>query len=300
VYRHIMVPLDGSRFAESALPSAFTLSRLTGADVRLVTVEEPIPAFSYDLDDNVVREWSGRYLDKVIRGASGRTGGTLTYDIVAGHVVEALEVAAEACHADIVVMATHGRGVLTRAWLGSVADAFLHHTSRPVLMVRPKEEEAPDITADVSYGKILVPLDGSDLSESALSHAIDFGALFGASYHLVRILPFALDVASPYLPTTFQLNQDLVEDARTGAQEYLEGHAQRMSARGLEVGVSVRMATQAGPGILKEAEARGCALIAMATHGRAGLRRTILGSTADKVLRGSHVPLLCHRHDPAT
>jgi len=299
VYRQIMVPLDGSRFAESALPSALTLSRLTGADVRLVMVEEPIPAFSYGADDDDVRQWTGRYLDRVVHRASGRTGGALTYDVVEGGVVEALEAEAESCHADIVVMATHGRGILTRSWLGSVADAFLQHTSWPVLMVRPKEEQAPDVAEDVSFAKILVPLDGFDPSESVLGHAIDFGTLFGASYHLVRIVQFTLDIVSPYLPTSFMMDPGLMDDARADATEYLEGHAGRMRAKGLEVSVSVRLGAQAGPGILEEAEVQGCELIAMATHGRAGIRKAIFGSTADKVLRGAHVPLLWHRYHEA-
>lgn len=299
MYRQIMVPLDGSRFAESALSPALTVSRITGAAVHLAIVEEPIPSFAYDLDDNVVREWSGKYLDKVVRSARDRTGGGLDYNVLSGHVVEALEAEAKACRADLVVMATHGRGVLTRAWLGSVTDAFLHNTSGPVLIVRPQEEEPPDILGDVAYSKVLIPLDGSEVSESVLDHALGFGALFGASYHLVRVVPFPMDVASPYLPATFQMNQDLVEEARSAAREYLEIHAERMRQRGLTVDVGVRVEAQAGHGILKEAEAQECRLIAMATHGRGGLSRAILGSATDKVLRGAHVPLLLHRYDPA-
>ncbi len=299
MYRQIMVPLDGSRFAESALPTALTLSRLTGSDVRLVMVEEPIPALAYELDDSVVREWSSAYLGKVTQHAAQHAGGTLTHQVLSGHVVEALEAEAGACGADLVVMATHGRGVLTRAWLGSVADAFLHQTSRPVLLVRPQDEASADMLDDVAYGKVLVPLDGSDLSESALDHALRLGALFDASYHLVRVVPYAIDIVSPYLPTTFQMNQDLVEEARASALEYLEGHADVLRARGLTVECSVRVDAQAGHGILKEAEAHGCDLIAMATHGRSGLRRAILGSATDKVLRGTCVPLLLHRHPVA-
>jgi nucleotide-binding universal stress UspA family protein len=296
VYRQIMVPLDGSRFAESALPSALTLSRLTGADVRLVIVAKPLPAVSYQLGDVVVLESADRYLNAVARRASQWTGGALTCHAVEGEVVHVLETEAEACKADIVVMATHGRGGLTHTWLGSVADAFLRHTSRPVLMVRPGEgEEASDITAEVSYGKILLPLDGSQESESVLGYAIDFGVLFGASYHLVRVIPAVRNVVSPYLPIVSESDPDALADARTDARKYLEERAERMRARGLEVGVSVRVESRVARGILQEAEARGCALIAMATHGRAGLKSVILGSTAERILRGVDVPLLCYR-----
>lgn len=296
MYRHIMVPLDGSRFAESALSPALTVSRLIGAAVRLVMVEEPIPAFSYDLNDSVLREWCEAYLDEVVQKGRKRAGGALSRGVVSGHIPEALEAEAQACGADLVVMATHGRGVLTRAWLGSVADAFLHHTDRPVLLVRPSEETQPDILADAAYDKILVPLDGSDLSESVLDQALAFGELFGASYHLVQIVPYPIDVMSAHLPSTLEVGQEILDAARSAAEEYLQAHAKRMRAQGLSVEVSVRVEAQAGHGILKEAEERECRLIAMATHGRAGLTRAILGSAADKVLRGTRVPLLLHRY----
>jgi len=128
-----------------------------------------------------------------------------------------------------------------------------------------------------------------------LDYALEFGALFGASYHLVRIVPYPLDIASPYLPTTFQMNQDLVEDAREAARSYLEEHASRIRERGLQVDVTARVDVQPGHGILKEAAEQQSTLIAMATRARTGLRRAILGSATDKVIRGAHVPILLHR-----
>ena len=68
-----------------------------------------------------------------------------------------------------------------------------------------------------------------------------------------------------------------------------------MRRRGLRVTTSVAVDAQAGHGVLSEAEAVGADMVAMATHGRTGLSRAILGSAADKVLRGLHVPLLLHR-----
>ncbi len=292
-----MVPLDGFPFAESALSPALTISRHSGAGVHLVTVQEPPPSFAEDEWDNTAREWSEQYIENVFERAQGLAGGSLTTSLLAGHVVESLEAETKAQDVDLVIMATHGRGALSRAWLGSATDAFVHQTDRPVLLIRPEEgDEPPDIRADVSYERILIPLDGSELSESVLECAVDFGELFGASYRLVRIVPYPMDIASPYLPTTFQMNQDLVDDAREAARGYLDEHAERMRARDLEVDVVARVDVQPGHGILKEAEEHGSALIAMATRGQTGLRRAILGSATDKVLRGAHVPVLLHRH----
>jgi nucleotide-binding universal stress UspA family protein len=295
MYRQILVPLDGSRFAESALPLALSVSRRTGAPIHFVTVQEPIPSFAYDEWEAASLEWSGEYLKGVAGRVSGRAGGEVTTNLLSGHVVEVLEVEAGRCSADLVVMATHGRGLFSRAWLGSVADSFVHHTDRPVLLVRPEDSDEVDLAEDRTIQKILVPLDGSELSESAREHAMELGALFSASYHLVRVVPYPIDIASPYLPHTVQMNRNLVEEAKQSAEDYLNGHAQSMRQGDLQVTTGVVVDAQPGHGILREAEERECDFIAMATHGRSGLTRAILGSASDKVLRGTHMPLLLYR-----
>lgn len=295
MYRQILVPLDGSRFAECALPVALGLSRRTGAGLHLVTVQEPLPSFSYDEWESAAAEWSDRYLVNVVERIADLAGGEVTTQLRPGHVVESLEDEARERGADLVVMATHGRGLLSRAWLGSVAAAFIHHTDRPVLLVRPDSDEPGDVPPDRTFSRILVPLDGSELSESVLNHAVEFGELFGATYHLVRVVPFPMDMSSSYLPHTVQVNQQLVTEARQAAELYLEEHAGRLRARGHTVSVSALVVSQPGQGIVSEVEAAGCDFIAMATHGRTGLTRALLGSTADKVLRAAHVPLLIYR-----
>jgi len=295
MYRMILVPLDGSKFAESALPLALSLSRHTSADLHLSTVQEPVPSFAYDEWENAATEWSQQYLAGVSERLTPLAGGNVTVALLSGHVVDTLEQEAEAHKVDLVVMATHGRGLLSRAWLGSVTDSFLHHTNRPVLIVRPQEGEVVDVGADPTFDKILVPLDGTELSECMLEHAVKFGRLFDAAYHLVRVVPYPIDIASPYLPHTVQLNQGLVDDAKVAAMEYLDAQAESLRQQGLTVDTAVLVDAQPGHGILKEVETAGCDLIAMSTHGRKGLSRAILGSAADKVLRGTHAPVLLYR-----
>jgi nucleotide-binding universal stress UspA family protein len=94
------------------------------------------------------------------------------------------------------------------------------------------------------------------------------------------------------------MNADILADAKDSAAEYLEEHAEAMRRRGLRVTVSVAVDPQAAHGILAEAEAVGSDLISMATHGRSGVGRMVMGSAADKVLRGTHVPLLLCRPPP--
>lgn len=295
MYSEIMVTLDGSKFAEAALPLAMTLSRRTGAALHLVTVVEPVPAFAYEEWASAAEEWTREYLAKLTDEVSERTGGEVTSSVLSDHVVDALQKEASSRKVDLVVMASHGRGAMSRLWLGSVADRFVRQADRPVLLIRPEEEGAPDLEDETVFDNLLVPLDGSELAESALAHATEFGELFGSAYHLTRVVAYPVDLASPYLPHTAQMNQEVLEEAKERAAEYLEGQAERMRRRGLRVTTSVTVDAQAGHGILLEAEAVDSSAIAMATHGRKGVSRALLGSTADKVLRGTHRPLLLHR-----
>jgi len=295
MYKQILISLDGSAFAESSLPLALEISRRTGAGVHLVTVLEPVTSFAYEGWEGAAVEWSNAYLEDVLSRIEGKAGGAVTHAVLSGHTVEMLQGECESKGVDLVVMASHGRGTMSRMWLGSVADGFVRQATVPVLLVRPDEEAEPATTFDHSFETLLVPLDGSELSERALEHSTEFGELFDSAYHLTRIVSYPVDIASPYLPHTAQLNQQIMEDAKKGAAEYLEAHAENMRRRGLRVTTSVAVDAQAGHGVLSEAEAVGADMVAMATHGRTGLSRAILGSAADKVLRGLHVPLLLHR-----
>lgn len=299
MYRQIMVPLDGSRFAESALPLALAISRHTGAHLHLVTVQEPIPSFAYDEWEDAAEEWTQSYQANVLERVREQATGQVTTELGSGHVVEVLEQEAERNSVDLIIMATHGRGMFSRAWLGSVADAFLHHTSRPVLLVRPHESGAqPDLSVAIELTRILIPLDGTELSESVLDHAIEFGALFDVDYHLVRVVPYPMQFNSPYLPHTMQMNQAFVEEAQASADDYLRGQVERLRERGLRADGNVVVVAQPGHGILAEAQSSGCDFVAMATHARTGLSRALLGSTADKVLRASHLPILLYHPAP--
>lgn len=289
MYRQIVVPVDGSQFAESALPLALALSRTTGARVHLVSVIEPVPTVAFEDWGPAAEKWTREYLARLARGFKGRAGGEISTAVIRGPIVEGIQEEVARMDADLVVMASHGRGAISRFWLGSVADRFVRHADRPVLVVKPDEGDESSAEGPASFDNLLVPLDGSDLSESALTHATAFGELFGSNYHLTRV------VAAPQLSYAGEMNPSLLEEFRQQAGAYLEAHAERLRDRGLRVTTSVTISPQSGWAILQEAEAVDCDGIVMATHGRTGLKRALLGSTADKVLRGTRLPLLLYR-----
>ena len=164
---------------------------------------------------------------------------------------------------------------------------------RQVLLVRPeKGESAPE---DPTFQRILVPLDGSHFSESVLELAGGMAELYGGKLDLLRVVAYPIEIASPYLPHTVQMNQEVVEEAKASAKEYLENLAEAIRARGVEVETHVVVDSQAGAAVCGACTDLHTDLVVMATHGRGGLKRALLGSTADKVIRSAHTPVLVKR-----
>ncbi|MEJ2541282.1 MAG: universal stress protein [Gemmatimonadota bacterium] len=293
MFDKLLVTLDGSSFSEWALNYAAAICRRTGASLELASVHEAVTGFAYEEWEAAAVEWTEEYLSRIRSRMEDQLGVEVGAWVGSGPVVDSLLHRAEAVDADLLVSATHGRGTISRAWLGSVADGLLRHTDRPLLLVRPeKGEPAPE---DPSIRQVVVPLDGSEFSESILDLAVGFARTFDAEVNLLRVVAYPVEIASPYLPHTVQMNQAVVEQAKEAAEEELDRVAEGLGSEGLVVNTRVVVDSQAGHAICAESQDLKADLVVMATHGRGGLKRTLLGSTADKVIRSAHVPVLVRR-----
>ncbi len=305
MYRSILVPLDGSPSAEFAVPVAQGIARRTGGGVHLIHVHMPLSAAGttrtaapsyYESWEVEAKGQEEDYLSSLPRRFPDEGRITVDHRLAEGSVVETLVRCAGETSTDLIVMTTHGRGPLARAWLGSVADGVVRRSSVPVLLLRPTAD--PEPMGERLFRNILIALDGSALSEQILDHAASLGALVAARYTLTRVVsPMVL---TGYAPTP----EGMLGDASSGpelelligdAESYLEDAAQRLRDRGLSVESQVVVDTQPALGILEFAREKAADLIAMATHGRTGFSRLLLGSVADKVLRGTTAPILLIR-----
>jgi nucleotide-binding universal stress UspA family protein len=290
MFRTIVVPLDGSPFAEQALPWALCLARRAGATLELVrghvlyALTQPAAAwapFDPAAEADSKRE-ERAYLDAVARRLAGGAQVSITKTLVDGLETEGLLRRVREGRADLVVMATHGRGPLGRFFLGSVADVLVRETSVPVLLVRPRGGSAalPGPAAE----DVLVPLDGSSLAEQVLGPAADLARLAGARCTLLRVVA----------PVGFSPRQPALEQMPSaGALAYLEAVAGRLREQGLSVQTRALVAARPAKVILKEA--REGTVIALATHGRGGIPRVALGSVADKVIQAAPGPVMVYR-----
>ena len=152
------------------------------------------------------------------------------------------------------------------------------------------------------FERILVPLDGSRLSGKALSYAIEVGRRFDADVILMQVVPPTSpavlttgDIGSPVV-TEITLQNAREQDERniSHAKRYIQGQLRKVKAQGIKGSQNVVMGIPANS-IMGFCRKQDIDLVVMTTHGRSGLRRALLGSVADQVIRESGVPVLVVR-----
>jgi nucleotide-binding universal stress UspA family protein len=300
MFHKVLVPLDGSWFAEAALPAAARIAKAAGGTLDLVMVRQPVAALS-GLGDLLVAspdfdlELLARdqvYLAETAAGVSAQRRLPVGYRAVDGTAGPEICEEAARVGADLVVMATHGRGGFRRFWLGGVADYVIRHIGGPVLLVHPgRTAMLPEPPAP---RRILVALDLSHASEAILEPAIALAWTSGAALTLVHVAEPTFTIPMPGMPGA-QPDMDLLETAREVGQKRLKKLATRSRRLGLEPDIRVVIGVGAADALLNLMEGDEFDLVAMTTHGRGGVRRLLLGSVADQVIRGTTKPVLVLR-----
>jgi nucleotide-binding universal stress UspA family protein len=300
MFRTIMVPLDRTRFAEAALPLAMGFAKRHGATIELVTVWQPLPSIDYDSSsaselwrwEQDSREEDRRYMSTVAEKVQRAMGGSVLVRYLLGEPAEELAKRATR-EADIVVMSTHAPAPLTRAFLGSVSDKVARKAAVPLLLVKP-ESPAPEVEIVPSrpFRRILIPLDGSALAETALDRSLIAGLEPNTTeITLLHVTGFPA-VLTPD-GAAMEPGGLLLGGEGQDADAYLAGVAERIATTWkCRVAPRVVVSTSTGAAIVDFAAANGNDLIAMATHGRGGAARLLMGSIADTVVRTSRVPTL--------
>jgi len=302
-FRSILVPLDGSSFAEQAVPLAARIAQGAGSKLRLTLVHrlpsapiDPAAAKLFMSIELATRKSERSYLRAI--QSRLRDGGTRLASAVTltGKAGPALAQYVQEMGIDLVVMSTHGRGGVRRAWLGSVADYLIRTLEVPVVLVRPREGE-PGAARPAASGQILVALDGSPLAEEALHPAVALARAWNAELALLQVVRPVLLSADPSLPLPLPsaFDEDLTTMWRTQAQDYLDDIVEKLHEQGIRATGAASLGWYAADSILEAARPERVAAIVIATHGRGGLRRLALGSVADKLVRGADVPVLVYR-----
>ena len=145
----------------------------------------------------------------------------------------------------------------------------------------------------MAYQNILVPVDGSETSYTAVAQAAELAKAFGGKITVVQVLALDPYSAAEYISAT-QTN-DLIERARTSVLKTLEEAAAKFSDLGIPVEAKLLEGQVVHREIIREAETSKADLIVIGSHGRTGLKRLFLGSVAQSVLGEAHIPVLVVR-----
>jgi nucleotide-binding universal stress UspA family protein len=292
-----LVPLDGSRLAESVLPVVEQVASRFHAHVSLLHIMEEHPPTVIHGEPHLQGVAKAQtYLEEVARRLRAAA---LTVDIHVhqdkeDNVARSIVAHAQEMNADLIIMCTHGHGGLREFLFGSNAQQALKLGTQSILLLFPREDGS---VSPFKLQRILVPLDGTAPHESALTGAIPLARAFGAELHLVLVIPTLATLSGEQavtgllLPTTTRALLDLSEQ---GAADYLEQAVARCRAEGVVAQAQVLRGNTV-PAVLGLAERLDVDLIVLASHGRTGLDALLTRSVAPQITGRRIRPLLLVR-----
>lgn len=300
MFKKLLVPLDRSPLAEQAIGQAAAIARKSNAGMDVVLVHQPVPYAGFSDIPWYGDQWKEElmYVESIATELEKGSGVFTTFAVPKGDVVDEICNRAVEVDADLVVMTSHGRTGLSRVWLGSVADGVIRHSKVPVLVLRPLATKKSVQAAHGLFRHMVITLDGSTLAEEILSPALALARCADARVTLLRVVqpvPMLIpDAGIPFAYSPPVPDPAITKTLADEAKEQLDASMDRIRAQGFKVDCEVVVSPRVAQSILEFAESRGADMIALSTHGR-GASRLIVGSTADKVIRASSLPVLLQR-----
>jgi nucleotide-binding universal stress UspA family protein len=286
-FKKILVPLDGSELAEQILPYARRLAEACELSVELLRVNDPesVTPYSPPLQgEEYLQRTAKKYFSPTAR---------IARRIEMGKPAQVIVDHAKGDASCLIAMATHGMSGMRRWLLGSVASKVVQSATNPLLIVRPSD--GADRSALVELNIVFVPLDGSGLAEKVLPYVAVLAKPLKLEVQLVRVFTLPPDAYilgdGVIAPGPAQYRDEIKGEAET----YLDGKVQALRAEGLENVIATAVQGDAASEIIDLACRTDKNLVAMTTHGRSGVGRWMLGSTAEKVIQHSRDPVLLIR-----
>jgi nucleotide-binding universal stress UspA family protein len=294
MFKELLVPLDGSRLAEAALPAAARLAQVLPVGVILFHVIEAHPPQKVHGEPHLADSEEARaYLEDVaVRLAGARVlAKTEVETDETEDVADAIVTRAERADRGLIVMCTHGQSGL-RHWLaGSIAQRAAGMGRTPIVLVKPEEDgSAPEFDC----ARLVIPLDGEPDHERSVAAAGAVAKACAAELTLIEVVRTRAALRGPaaaaarFLP---QATEALLVARVKHAQLYLQRLAAAIEAEGVTVVTEVQRGDPASV-ILEVAEARAADLIVMSTHGRSGIEAFWSGSVAPEVVNRGRRPVL--------
>jgi len=320
MFQHILVTLDGSPRAERVLPIAAYIARTTGGRITLLRVVtsqfdldiRPMPLIGHiELSQETEIAQAEQYLAQV-SSSDDLKGITIQPEVLTGSPADTILLFTRLQHVDLIIIGSHGLGGHHRWWLGSIAQHIARYSLAPVFI---QHEGSPLPIAQFEDSarplRILVPLDGSPLAEAALVPTVHLCATLAApgrgSLHLIHVLQPLPEIAGR---RDAKRLAEIHEQMYSEMQAYMQAitqHIRETVANQLHLAVtsSIILHPDTADALLQVAEHgdlvedkekfNGYDAIAMATHGRGGPQRWVMGSMTERILNSTKLPLLVVR-----
>jgi nucleotide-binding universal stress UspA family protein len=293
MFKHILVPLDGSQLAEAALPAASSLASLLQASVTLIhVIEENAPGQVHGERHLTDKEEAYNYLDEIAHKAfppdikvDQHVHPSGVKDVARSIVEHAGEF-----EPDLIVMCTHGRSGLRNLLVGSIAQQVIGQGQTPVLLIHPIEDQPVDFTCK----QILVPMDAEPAHEQGLKIAVELAKACSATLVLLTVVPTLGTLTGEnaatgrLMPGTMSALLDINQEA---AENYLLSRINELQGNGISTSTEVWRGDPAGT-IAEVAKKVKAGMVVLGTHGKAGSEAFWSGSVAPKLPGLTRVPLL--------
>lgn len=292
MFKHILLPLDGSQLAEAAIPFTVELCRQLGSKVTLLHVIEKDASPEIHGQHHLTNEAEAcEYLGKIARSEFSCCE-SVDYHV---HTEEVNQVSRSIIEhsgefaPDLIVLCAHGEGGLRDIVAGSIAQQVIANGRIPVLLIHP------EVTFK-GYQTLLVALDGDQEHDLSLVMAAELASQLGSNLHLVRVVPTFSTLTgeqaalSTMLPATTNAYLDVMEEE---VVKYLQHKMDEMCVQGLDCEAEVQRGDPAQE-VVKSALRSNAALIILGTHGKSGLNAFWSGSVAPKIVTKTRIPVLLY------
>ncbi|HEV8344261.1 MAG TPA: universal stress protein [Candidatus Binatia bacterium] len=299
MYTRMLIPLDGSKTAEKVLPYARFLAARLKLPLELLVVIDLVEIaarmsperaqFFHTMAEKAVRS-SEQYLKRV---AATFPGADVKCTVEKGRPADIIIEKAAADKETLISMATHGHSGINRWLLGSVAEKVLRGATNPLLLVKAKEEAKTE--GEATLRSVVVPLDGSELAETVLPTVAELAKRLNLEVVLFRAYTIPYTAYVPLEGFAPPVDQELIQAFRDEVTAYLEKRTEAMRQMGVDKVSYTAKEGFAADEIISLARKTPDNLIAMCTHGRSGVKRWVLGSVTETVVRHSGDPVLVIR-----
>ncbi|MFC7135371.1 MULTISPECIES: universal stress protein [Salinibaculum] len=287
MFDQILFPTDGSDGAAVAVAHVFDLAAYHDTTVHILNVADTTQESALQIQNetsDVLEQEGKEIVEETATQAEDRGVDTVTA-VVQGEPYREIIEYADTHGIDLVVMPTHGRRGLERFLLGSTTERVVRRADVPVLTIRPGD----DVTIAHPYENILVPTDGSECANQALSLGVGVVDAEEATLHLLSAIAIPALGADSRPDIQMEILEESAHELLEEAAAFAENAGVEATAKDVEYGSSIHKA------ILTYIEEHDIDLVVVGTHGRTGFDRYVLGSVTDYLVRTSPIPVLTVR-----